>query len=100
MSPVEYRELATRGREFIGSLPDGHIGKRVFLLDNWNEWGEGHHIAPHGQYGFGFLDVIRDVFTEEPKEHVDVVPADLGMGPYDTRFKSSPKDYVFTSLPL
>ena len=31
----------------------------------------------------GNLDAIREVFTDAPKAHADVTPADAGRGPYD-----------------
>jgi uncharacterized repeat protein (TIGR01451 family) len=55
----------------------------LILIEAWNEWGEGSYIEPHQEYGFGFLDAIRDVFTPAPKAHDDVTPADVGRGPYD-----------------
>jgi hypothetical protein len=53
------------------------------LIEAWNEWGEGSYIEPHREFGFGYLDAIRDVFTTAPKAHVDLTPADVGLGPYD-----------------
>jgi hypothetical protein len=59
----------------------------MVLLDNWNEFGEGHYIAPHRQYGFGYLDAVRAAFTEAPPAHTDLVPEDVGRGPYDSRYQ-------------
>lgn len=33
-----------------------------FMIEAWNEWGEGSHIEPSKQYGFAHLDAIRRVF--------------------------------------
>ena len=44
-----------------------------------NEWGEGSYIEPHKEFGFGYLDAIREVFTSAPKAHVDLTPADVGL---------------------
>ena len=60
-------------------------------LDNWNEWSEGHYLAPHRQYGFGYLDVVRKVFSDAPEKHLDLVPGDIGLGPYDTAYKARPQ---------
>jgi hypothetical protein len=59
----------------------------MLLIDNWNEWGEGHYIAPCEQFGFGYLDAVRETFTNAPKKHRDVTPADIGRGPYDSLFR-------------
>ena len=55
----------------------------LLLIEAWNELGEGSYIEPHKEFGFGYLDAIRDVFTDAPKVHDDVTPADVGRGPYD-----------------
>ena len=59
-------------------------GVKMLLVEAWNEWGEGSYIEPHCEFGFGYLDAIRDVFTAAPARHDDVTPADAGLGPYDT----------------
>ena len=53
-----------------------YIDKRVnmAIIEAWNEWGEGSFIEPDQEWGFAFLDVVRDVFTDAPAEHVDYVP--------------------------
>lgn len=87
LSPDEFRDLCGRAKAFMDELPADHLGRRLALLDNWNEFGEGHYIAPHRQYGFGYLDAVRDVFTDADPQHVDLVPEDVGLGPYDSRFR-------------
>ena len=59
----------------------------MLILDNWNEWGEGHYLLPYTEYGFGYLDAIRKVFTDAPAEHTDLIPEDIGMGPYETSYR-------------
>lgn len=71
------------------TLPESSLGRRMVLLDNWNEFGEGHYIAPHRQYGFGYLDAVRNVFVDGPREHLDLVPEDVGLGPYDSLFRAT-----------
>jgi len=60
----------------------------MLLLDNWNEWGEGHYLAPYREYGFGYLDAVRSVFAPDAGPHEDLVPEDIGLGPYDTAYRS------------
>ncbi len=47
---------------------------RFVWLSTWNEYGEGTYIMPAGLNGFGYLDVIREAFTDLPADHEDVVP--------------------------
>ena len=34
-----------------------------FLIEAWNEWGEGSYLEPSREYGFGYMDAIRRVFA-------------------------------------
>ncbi len=58
-------------------------GRRIGLLEAWNEWGEGSYIEPNSQFGFGDLEAIREVFGKSGKYPQNVVPSDVGMGNYD-----------------
>ena len=44
---------------FMPSLPENSLGRRMVLLPNWNEFGEGHFLMPSNLAGFGYLDAIR-----------------------------------------
>jgi len=83
LPPADFERLCERAKVAAAALPAGSLGRRLILLDNWNEFGEGHYIAPHRQYGFGYLDAVRNAFSTAPRDHVDRVPADLARGPYD-----------------
>lgn len=84
--PEDYVQLLERGAEFVRSLDPASLSGRMLLLDNWNEWGEGHYIAPYVGHGFGYLDAVREVLTTASPEHTDLLPCDLGMGPYDQAY--------------
>ena len=86
--PAEYEGLLRQAKDFVGTLPAQELGSRMLLLDNWNEWGEGHYIAPHREFGFGYLDAVRNVFAPTAGPHKDLVPEDIGLGPYDTAFRA------------
>ena len=34
----------------------------MILVNSWNEWTEGSVLEPEEEFGFGFLEAIRDVF--------------------------------------
>ena len=85
--PDDYVQLLERGAEFVGTLDQDSLSGRMLILDNWNEWGEGHYIAPYTDHGFGYLDAVRAVLTDAPSEHVDLIPDDLGLGPYETAYR-------------
>ncbi|MHB8901261.1 MAG: LamG-like jellyroll fold domain-containing protein [Thermoguttaceae bacterium] len=85
--PADYAGLLRQARDFVATLPKDQLGSRMLLLDNWNEWGEGHYIAPYREYGFGYLDAVRRVLSSAPEAHEDLVPEDIRMGPYDTAIR-------------
>jgi len=62
---------------------ENSLGRKLLLLGNWNEISEGHVILPTSIAGFGYLDKIREVFCKEDMNHKDILPQDVGMGPYD-----------------
>lgn len=79
------------GLEWLKSnyMPDNgdeaaSLGSRLLLLGNWNEIAEGHSLIPSNISGFGYLDGIREVFSTDAPAHTDMVPKDVGLGPYDT----------------
>ena len=39
--------------------------KKLVMLSNWNEYGEGTYIMPSGLNGFGYVDEIRKAFTDD-----------------------------------
>jgi hypothetical protein len=89
LTPRQFKKSCEEMKKKMDALPENHVGRRLLLIDNWNEWGEGHYIVPHRQYGFGYLDAIREVFTDAPAKHDDVVPEDVGRGPYDTLYRKA-----------
>jgi len=85
--PKEFKVLCQKAKTFLDTTPGDRLDSKILLIDNWNEWGEGHYVAPCRQYGFGYLDAIREVFTDAPSKHEDLTPEDVGLGPYDNLYK-------------
>ena len=87
--PRRFEQLLRDAKEIALASPKDQLGSRIFLLDNWNEWSEGHSIAPCRAHGFGYLDAVRNVFTTAPREHIDLLPEDVGLGPYDAAARAA-----------
>jgi hypothetical protein len=84
-TPEKFRDLCQRAKASIDSSSGrSGLGTNTVLFCCWNEFGEGHYIEPTRGSGFAYLDTIRDVFCEGPKEHVDVIPQDVGLAPSDS----------------
>jgi hypothetical protein len=86
--PAEFADLLGQTRQFIREqIPPGQLGSRLLLLDNWNEWGEGHYIAPYREHGLGYLEAVRQVFAGSGAMPLQLIPEDLHMGPYDRPYR-------------
>ena len=83
LSGEDFRSLLEKIKDFMAGLSADSPGHRIALLDNWNEWGEGHYIAPHAAGGFSYLQAVREVFTRRDNLPDYRTPAQLGLGPYD-----------------
>jgi hypothetical protein len=71
---ADYRALAKWAKDdFMPTLPQDSLGRRVLMLPNWNEFGEGHFLMPSNLAGFGYVDALRDVFTRGGP-HTDPAP--------------------------
>ena len=77
----DYRALLQWTRdELMPSESTGSLGRRVVMLPNWNEFGEGHFLLPNSSAGFGYLDAMREVFAAGDGPHEDLKPTDSQKG--------------------
>ena len=70
-------------KERVDALPDGAWGKRIFMIDNWNEWDEGHYVAPSHEHGFRYLQAIREELTARDNLPDYRTPRDLGIDDFN-----------------
>jgi len=56
---------------------------KMLFIEAWNEWGEGSYIEPHREFGFGYLEAIRQVFAPSSPKPAEILPIDIGRGPYE-----------------
>src|SRR5664279_942286 len=69
--PADFEGLLRQAKDILATMPQQGLSSKLLLLDNWNEWSEGHYLAPHRQYGFGYLDAVRKVFARAPEHTAD-----------------------------
>jgi len=87
------RRFARRTQDFAEALGrlKAHLdatGRRMAILEAWNEWGEGSYIEPNVEFGFGDLEAIRATFAQPGAWPINVGPDDVGLtDPYDLRRK-------------
>ena len=79
LTPDGFREVIRRMKSMSDSLPEGAFGKRIFMLDNWNEWDEGHYISPCHEYGFRYLQAVREELTARDNLPDYRMPHDIGV---------------------
>lgn len=62
--------------KFTKSIANGKYGQNIVMLDNWNELGEGHYLAPTAGTGFNYLDIIKKVFSNSQQPCDDIAPTE------------------------
>jgi hypothetical protein len=82
-TPELFEQHLRDAKRFLDMTEPRSPTARWILVEAWNEWGEGSYIEPHKEFGFGYLDAVRKVFTSAPEPHLDLTPADVDLGPYD-----------------
>jgi hypothetical protein len=88
LAPAEFRDLAERAKALLRERDAATLAGRLVLLDNWNEYGEGHYLMPTREHGFGYLAAVRGAFAPHAPARTNVVPTDLGLGPYDAQYRA------------
>jgi hypothetical protein len=78
-NPQNFRKHLQDAKEFLDKFVPQGKALPIAIVEAWNEWGEGSYIEPHAEFGFSYLDAIREVFTDAPKEHLDLAPVDVGL---------------------
>lgn len=82
-------EIACRSaKEIVDSTPGKGLDTQIVVLNNWNEFGEGHYIAPTAGFGFSFLDVVRRVFCQASEPCVHITPEDVGLEPPEKVYRA------------
>ena len=83
-SPYLWRQMLENAKSFV-DRPDyrGPENRKLVFLEAWNEFGEGDFIEPQAQFGFDYLESVRQVFAPESKKPTIIVPKDIARGPFD-----------------
>ena len=84
IAPESFREVIRRAKDIADSLPEGAVGRKLFMLDNWNEWDEGHFLLPSLEFGFGYLQAVREELTARDNLPDYRLPDAIGCGPINT----------------
>lgn len=82
-SPEHFEAACRDARDVIVATTGNGLDKRMVVLDNWDEFGEGHYLEPCSGFGFSFMDAVRRVFCDDKEPCVDLIPEDVGLDPPD-----------------
>jgi hypothetical protein len=83
---TDYQSLLRWTKDvFLPTLPENSLGRRLVMLANWNEFGEGHFLMPSNLAGFGYLDAIRNVFADGAV-HDDPIPSEAQKGRFNVLY--------------
>ncbi len=78
MATVEQHRAGLEGIKAMlkeqGKVKGNEWQDKMVYFSTWNEFGEGHWLAPSGLNGFGYVDEYRKAFTNAPLAHVDTAP--------------------------
>ncbi|MBR5587138.1 MAG: glycoside hydrolase family 99-like domain-containing protein [Clostridia bacterium] len=88
LSPEKYRCLIKKMKEITETLPENAWGRKIMMIDNCNEWDEGHFVAPSHKFGFKYLQAIREELTDRSNLPDYITPRDQGFGDYNTSWKT------------
>ena len=88
LDPKNWRRLLREARQLCDTLPEDAIGRKIILLDNWNEWDEGHYLLPSVEFGFRYLQAIREEFTLRDNLPDYRTPHDQGFTGYNTSWRT------------
>ena len=80
---MSFRRILRHIKTVSDQLPEGAWAKRILMLDNWNEWDEGHFVAPSHKFGFAYLQAIREELTARDNLPDYRTPADQGFNSYN-----------------
>jgi len=80
MTAEDMKAAATWARDEFAPeyAEEGTWQEDLYMIATWNEYGEGTYIMPcEGLNGFGYLDALREVFTDEKADaSLNTVPTE------------------------
>ncbi len=88
LSPEGFRRVLEGMKARTDELPEDAWAKKIIMIDNWNEWDEGHFVAPSHKFGFKYLQAVREVLTERNNLPDYRTPQDQGFTGYNKSWRT------------
>ena len=83
ITPCTFKSYLTNLKE---NKLSSEVSQKILYLGAWNEFGEGHYFMPTQQYGFSYLDIIREVFGGDDENHTHIIPNYAQRNRYGTMY--------------
>jgi hypothetical protein len=61
-SPESFAALLMKAKEYADNHPEQ---PKFMVINAWNEWVEGSYLLPDMKYGFGYLEAVKKVMTNQ-----------------------------------
>ena len=61
-TPENFEKALLAAKEYADSHPEN---PPLITINSWNEWTETSYLEPDDLYGYGYLEAIRKIFTEQ-----------------------------------
>lgn len=64
-TPENFEKALKKAKAYINNHPNQ---APLITINSWNEWTETSYLMPGSMYGYGYLEAVKRVFVEDPKE--------------------------------
>ena len=65
-TPGKFKTACEKIKAFADSSMENGVMKAPFItVNSWNEWTDTSYLQPDDLYGYGYLEAIKEVFTED-----------------------------------
>lgn len=78
LQPKSFRDLLVQIRAELDSIPANSLANRLLMIDNWNEWDAEHYVSTSLEFGFQYLQAIREELTDRDNLPDYRLPQELG----------------------
>lgn len=59
-SPEKFKTFLEKAKSYVDSHPDQ---APLITVNAWNEWAEGSYLEPDTEFGYGYLEAVKEVFA-------------------------------------
>jgi hypothetical protein len=61
-TPAAFKEAT---QMIVERLLASSVEPKIITINAWNEWPEGSCLEPEQEYGYGYLEVVRELFADK-----------------------------------